>query len=210
MKEKTFLVLIIISLLAINGFALLRINKFKQKAMTERAMRYNDEKEKDELITYKVNFTANILNSNLQLDNIIIKDSLSKIIPLKEIFNSKQKQILVFRFSQLNCESCVNSSIQILRKWVDSIGVKNVLFLGNHRNNKVFRKTIPLYSIQGMKVYNGPAINIPAEELGYPYYFVLDSSLQISNVFVPDKATPSITNKYLEYIKKKFSLNLDM
>ena len=41
-------------------------------------------------------------------------------------------------------------------------------------------------------------------ELGYPYYFVLHDDLTISNVFVPDKATPAITIKYLELIKKQF------
>lgn len=205
MKERAFLILIIISLIAINGFSLFRFYRFKLQSNKDNAISFkNENRESDELYSYKLNFMTNILNSNLQLDNIMIKDSLNSIIPMKEAFYHKQKQLLVCRFSQTYCESCVNFSILILRTWVDSIGVKNVMFLGNYRNNRIFNRTIPLYGIQGMKVYNGSEINIPAEKLGYPYYFVLDSNLQISNVFVPNKGLPDLTSKYLKNIHKRF------
>ena len=205
MKEKRFLILISFSLFAINIFTLIRFYQLKQLKDAYEAVNYNQENnESDELHSYIVNFTTNILNSNLQLDSVMIKDSLNNIIPLKKAFKSGQKQILVCRFSKTNCESCVNFSIQSLRKWVESIGIENVMFLGNYRNNRLFNRTKPLYGIQDMMVYNTSAFQIPAEELDYPYFFILDSSLRISNVFVPDKATPNITNKYLKNVLKKF------
>ena len=201
MKEKTFYILIIVALLAINGFTLVRFYKIKQQS---NVLLNQESNKSDELNSYKINFAVNILNSNYHLDNVIIKDSLNNILSLKELFKDKQEQLLVCRFSQMHCESCVNSSIQILRNRIDSIGTNKVVFLGNHRNNKIFNRVIPLYKIQDMRVYNCPAINIPVEKLGYPYYFILDKNLQISNVFVPDKAKPNITNKYLENICKRF------
>ncbi len=208
MKEKTFLILVIFSLITINIFILIRFKNLKQQKVLETAKNSNQESiDNDELNLYKVNFTTNILNSNSQLESVTLKDSLNNLIQLKEVFESKQKQILVCRFSQMHCQSCVNSSIQILRSWVDSIGIKNVMFMGKHRNNRIFNRTIPLYGIQGLKIYNVSQMNNPAENLGYPYYFVLDSSLRISNVFVPNKGLVSITNKYLENIKMKFELD---
>ena len=160
--------------------------------------------ESDELQTLKLNLAMNILNSDLQMENIMIKDSLSNTVPVSDVFDESQKYLFVCRFSKLHCESCVNYSIQVLKNWVESIGVENVLFLGDYRNNKIFNKEKPLYGIQDMKTYNAPAFDIPAEELGYPYYFVLDRNLQIINLFIPDKATPNITNEYLKMIKTKF------
>jgi len=160
--------------------------------------------ENDELLTLRLNFTTNILNSNLQLENIFIKDSINILLPINEVFDEKQKYILVCRFSEHHCESCVNYSLKMMTSWIDSIGNGNVLFLGNHRNNRIFNRVIPLYGIKDLSTFNAPAFNIPIEEIGYPYYFLLDRNLQITNVFIPDKATPNITNEYLKNIKLKF------
>jgi hypothetical protein len=203
MKGKSFLILVIVSLLAINAFILIRFYRFRQLHV-EYITQYRNISEKDELHSYKVNFTTNILNSNLQLDSVMVKDSLNEIFPLEELFKGEKRQMLVCRFSTMHCESCVEFSIQMLRRQIKFIGIENVLFLGNYPNNRVFNKTKPLYGIHNLNVYNAAEFNIPAEELGYPYYFVLDSSLHISNVFVPDKATPNITDKYLESIRKTF------
>lgn len=138
MKEKRFLILVITSLLAINIFTLVRYEKLKQQKVIEKAISNNYESIiGEELTSYKVNFSTNILNSNLLLDSLTMKDSLNNIIPLKEAFDYNQKQILVCRFSQMHCQSCVNSSIQILRSCVDSIGIKNVMFLCDYRNNRI-------------------------------------------------------------------------
>jgi len=205
MEKDKLLIMIILSLFAINVFTLVCFFQFKHQKVVDDMIKCNQEdNERDELYAYKVNFTTNILNSNFKLDNVMIKDSINNIIPLKELFHSGRKQMLVCRFSKIHCESCVNFAIQNLRKWADSIGVKNVIFLGNYQNNKIFNRTKPLYGIHDMNVYNSSTFKIPAEELGYPYYFVLDSSLRISNVFVPDKAIPKITNRYLRNVQKKF------
>ncbi|GAB6013570.1 hypothetical protein [Viscerimonas tarda] len=205
MRGNTFLILIIILLLVINAFIFVRFYQYKKQAPTGDAISYDQESnEEDELHSYKVNFTTNILNSNFQLDSIMIKDPLNNIIPMKEAFGCEQKQMLVCRFSELYCESCVDFALQLFRHWTDSIGVENVLFLGAYRNNRIFNRTKPLYGIQNMNVYNVSELNIPVEERGYPYYFILNYDLTISNVFIPDKATPSITNNYLKMINKRY------
>jgi hypothetical protein len=42
------------------------------------------------------------------------------------------------------------------------------------------------------------------EELAYPYYFILHNNMTISDIFIPDKAAPTITNNYLEMIYKRY------
>ena len=47
-------------------------------------------------------------------------------------------------------------------------------------------------------------MSTPMEELSSPYYFIVDSTLIMSDIFVPDKSFPSLTNHYLNMIKRKY------
>jgi hypothetical protein len=199
--SKRFLMFIILSLLAINVYTIINFYRLKKQDVTVLNKNFS---ESDKIHAYKLNFEVGIQNSNIRLEEIIARDSLGAVFPLKDIISNGQGQILVCRFSELHCESCVNSAIRQFRQWTDSIGKNNMLFLGAYRNNKIFNRTKPLYAIHNLNVYNVSGLNIPVEELGYPYYFVLNNDLTISNVFVPDKATPTITNDYLKMIDKRY------
>lgn len=205
MNDKKYLVIIVV-LVAINIFTLINFLEVKQQNTLKDSSIDSNQANivQGELNAYKVNFSAGINNSNIQLPDMLVNDSLSNEVPLKMTLDIGHDQMLVCRFSQMHCESCVNSAIQNFKEWVKTSGVQNVMFLGGHLNNRIFKRTIPLYGIQGMKVYNASSLNIPAEELGYPYFFILDHNLQISNVFVPDKGQPALTKIYLEEIQERF------
>jgi hypothetical protein len=194
--SKKFLSFIIFSLLAINIHTIVHFYRLKKQNTTV--------SKNDELHSYKTNFQTNIQNSNHSLEGVTAKDSLNNVFLLNNIFKDNQKQVVICRFSESHCESCVNFSIQLFRRWVDSIGKDNILFLGTYRNNKIFNRTKTVYGIHNLNVYNISKLNIPVEELGYPYYFVLNSDLTILNVFVPDKSTLVITDNYLEMIYKRY------
>jgi hypothetical protein len=205
MKENKFITLIIITLFGITVFTLFRFNKLKQQNSINSTPNSTAESaQNNELNAYKVNFKTNLLNSDLSLNDVMMKDSINNIIPLKNVFNHGKKKILVYRFSQMHCQSCVNASIKFFRNWANSNGAENILFLGNFSNNRIFYRTIPEYNIQDMKVYNISSLKIPVEDIGYPYCFILDNNMQLSNVFVPDKGMPKITNEYLAMVQKKF------
>jgi hypothetical protein len=199
--DKKFLIAIIIALVGINIFTLINFQRYKKKNVTNASFLLH---EQDELNALRVNFSTEIKNNNFQLKDISVKDSLNNRIPLRDLFKNGQSKILVCRFSELHCESCVNYSVKTLLHWVDSIGKDNVLFLGAYRNNKVFNKQKSLYGIDTLDAVNTTTINLPVEELGFPYYFVLDSTLRVFNVCVPDKGAPRINTKYLELIQKRY------
>lgn len=205
MKQNTLLVLIILALIAINVFTLLKFNKLKQQKNNKNLVNnFQDNVKAEELNAFKASFKTNLKNSGLPLNEISIKDSLNNANPLKKVFDNTQKQMLVFRFSKRHCESCVVASMEVLQKWIGLIGDKNILILGNYKNNKIFQRTMKEYGIKYPNVYNSESFDIPAEELGYPYFFVLNRNLEISNVFVPDKGLSKITTEYLKGIHKRF------
>jgi hypothetical protein len=199
--DKKFLVTMIIALLAINVFMSVNFHKHKKQSKIYAGSLLQNP---DELHTLRVNFAAEIGNSDIRLKDITAKDSLNNMIPLQDFFRNGRSKILVCRFSDLHCETCIDYSIRMLLQWVDSIGKDKILFLGAYRNNKIFNRQKPLYGIDALETVNTIALHIPAEDLGYPYYFVLDSTLRISNVFIPDKGVPNVTNKYLELVKEKY------
>jgi DNA-binding sugar fermentation-stimulating protein len=90
--------------------------------------------------------------------------------------------------------------------WVDSTEKDNIIFLGTHRSNRVFRQIIANCGIQNLNVYNISSLEIPVEQIGFPYYFMLDSACRISNVFIPDKVVPLLCDSYLMNIKERYFL----
>ena len=129
MKKQSIYILIIISLVLINIFTWTQ-QYFLRKEQTIFALSnsINQTKNNDELQTFKQNLRLSIMNSNLKVEELVVKDSLNKEYSINEIFSNKEKETLIFRFSQMHCESCINASMQIARMWVDSIGVNNIAF----------------------------------------------------------------------------------
>ncbi|MDR0680580.1 MAG: hypothetical protein LBG15_01835, partial [Dysgonamonadaceae bacterium] len=120
------------------------------------------------------------------------------------LFGKNENRKLVCRFSELYCESCVNYAILKIKNRTDSLGKNNILFLGMYENNTSLKILKPQYNIQDMNVYNTGALSLPAEEMGFPYYFVLDSALRVTDVFVPNKIVPELTDRYLKMIRERY------
>ena len=200
MKKNLLYLLFLILLGVMIGFVINYYQFKKQTAVVITALREQlTTKRSIEKIT---EITLN--NIGFGLENLLVKDSTSTQIPLKTFFGKGQQYLLVSRFLETNCESCVNYSIQMLKNKLSVIKPENVLFLGGYRNNRLFNQLKPTYQIDSLNVANVTALPLPAEELGYPYYFVIDSTLTVLNVFVPDKGSPSIDERYLEAVHTKF------
>jgi hypothetical protein len=134
---------------------------------------------------------------------MVLTDSSNIKTEISSLFHAKEK-FLVCRFSELHCQECVIYATIKLLNQSKTMGDINILFWGAYEHIKSLNIAKKHFGIQDMPVYNISNLNIPAEELGYPYYFVLNSDLTISNVFIPDKATPSMTNNYLKMVYKRY------
>jgi hypothetical protein len=192
MKNKFFWGIIVL-LLTINAITITQFQSFKRKTMS---YIQTLSQQPDELVTLKTNFQVGIENNDLIIETMQPSSN--------SLFEHKQDKLLVCRFSEYNCESCVDYAIKSIQASVALIGKENILFLGSYKNNRIFNKHKPLYGIDSLNVRNIFDLNIPAEKLGYPYYFVIDSTFRLLNIFIPDKGTPQITKNYLELTQKRF------
>jgi len=203
MDKKWVVIIIILLLLAISARSPIGFHFFRHEHIV--ASRQNPES--DELRSLKFNFEVNIENTNVKLEDVFVKDTTDIPFLLSDVFKNGRDKMLVCRFSERHCESCVKLSILAIQNHLNTIGKDNVLFLGMHRNNRIFIQEKTHYNIQNMNVYNTAIFDIPVEKLNFPYYFILNSDMTITNVFVPDKATFSITDTYLKMITKQYFLN---
>lgn len=198
--KKNVLYLLILGLIGLNIGTWLHYYSYRKKAIL-----VIDALHKDCNNTRSIEkiMKVSIDNSNIQLKDVFVRDSSNTSIPLKNYFR-KNKYLLVNRFSESHCESCVSHSIRMINNKISSLKKENILFLGDYRNNKIFNRLKVSYGIDTLNIGNVKNIDIPAEKLGYPYYFVIDSALSVQHLFVPDKGSPAIDERYLYYIQEKF------
>ena len=157
----------------------------------------------NQLRSYHTNFNINLLSNGVSLENSILTDSTNHKVTINDLFHGEDN-LLICRFSELHCQECVTYSILKLIKMSENTGKNHIVFLGSYENNKSMNIMKKYLGLQDRPIYNVLNLDIPAEEIGLPYYFTVDKTFKISNLFVPDKLLPNLTNNYLEMINKRY------
>jgi len=151
--------------------------------------------------------TKNLSQFQLFSENTKIPDT-TKILNEKGEFNNLKNHItqskLILRYSELNCQSCVDAMITQIRvnKSIDS---NNMLFLAYYKQpaylyqfKRLNRINMPIFSLQN--------ILLP-DTLNVPYFFILHPNLTVSNVFIPEEGDNESVKKYLNFMIKKMNEN---
>lgn len=202
--KKKYLFYIVLILLILNG---LLIYKLKHKAPPSTI---SEDSLKEVETMYENKFIVEKENDNLKLDeNIQLINVKGDTLLAKDVFKNKQ---VVLRYSVLNCGDCIDAETAILASMKDRISGEIViityfekirgLIFDYKKLEKLGLKDIPIYLLVDNK------LGIPLEKQNLPYYFNIDSNLNMSNFFIPIKEKPRLSNSYLNfsfknYLKKK-------
>ncbi len=103
---------------------------------------------------------------------------------------------LIFRYSELHCNACVDSMVVKLREYAKEVGPEKVNIWASYRNNRdyfLFLRLNPVYIVL--------STTLSLDSLVEPFMFVLSPDLHISHIYIPHKEYPGPTYKYLEDIK---------
>jgi len=116
---------------------------------------------------------------------------------------------LIYRFSELHCDSCINHEFVNLRKQITSDGLelKDVIIIcyyQNHRNMNIFKRINKLQDFEVYNLMNDNVGDLEIEDIGVPYFFVIDSEFKISNTFIPLKEVNQRTDDYLKRVSNLF------
>lgn len=162
----------------------LSLLEIQKEAIEER--RFNEQKLNGMLI--------NILDS--------VYDVYGKVHVLKEIIGKRK---VVLRFSELNCQTCINEQVRLLVSYSDSIHANNVILLTTFQNIEYMKRFRKITKLK-MDIYNlSPSLNRELIDIGIPYFVILDNaSSRINNAFVTSGNDEEQTYMYLNHIKRAY------
>lgn len=164
------------------------------------------EKNKSEVLTYEHNFIKEKENDYLKLDsNLELINVEGRTVLAKDVLKTNS---LIFRFSELNCEECIDAEIDVLLGNQDKFK-KDVILIAYYQNQRdlfVFYKEFQKKGLTNIKMFLSPekGLDIPIDKINMPFYFCVNSNLIMNNFFIPQKEKPIFSQVYLDYTSKNF------
>lgn len=146
----------------------------------------------DSLYICTQNFMAQLKVTGKTFPDLWLKND--SIVQLSKL----PKSVLVFYFSESYCSKCVEKELRLLEEHCDDIKTEIIVLAAFHdyRTLEVFKQTVKLE----FPVYFIVRDNFDWElnMYGKPYYFVLDSNMKVSNIFLSDELYPDLSIRYLD------------
>lgn len=133
--------------------------------------------------------------------NIFFLDEEEKKIPLSQIDLRTPK--LVFKYSSLNCNTCVDEQIRLFKEISKKIGSENTLIITDYNTPRELTQFLRMNQIDN-QILNLRSAKLTEIDNSLPYFFVLDTTYCLKELFVPLRDFPNSTLIYLNQIMKKY------
>lgn len=132
-------------------------------------------------------------------DSITVRDTADVKYSIKQLLNRKYK--LIFRYSLLDCEVCVDTVMKKMDLYSKRHGLKDILVLTDAFNQRDFYIRATYYKYP-FPLYNLNRVNLgmSIEDKDFPYLFVLTPELRVIKVFIPAKELAAQIDDYLSYV----------
>lgn len=145
-----------------------------------------------EIRNYELRTNGKVMNPLFEVfDTNGDKRTLSKIIDGNKF---------VLRYSELNCNTCVNKQIELLNLYVDSIGADHIILLTNYDSNFYMKQFKRISKIK-YPIFNiGANLNECIPDIERPYFFIIYSNFRINSVYVPQIDESNVTKIYFHRI----------
>ncbi len=148
---------------------------------------------------FSYDYIKSLQYNGIMLDSsTTLLDRNDTIYTLSDFMNEERK--LVFRYSFIHCNACVDTLMKLVNKFSDEVGDDKVVILAQYANIRDYKNFVRINNIKH-SIYQLQDSLCKADELSIPYLFVLEDNMTISNFFLPRKEYPKITEQYLESIK---------
>ena len=199
MKKAYWSFFVILILCVIIAMLLFKIRHEKNNVVKSRP-KLEDFAENTDLLLRQVRYNRRYDNLDLLFS---LTDSTGRSIDFKDLCKDSPK--FFFRFTEQNCNTCVDAEIKKLNRLTALIGKDNIIFLVSYSSNHAIQLLKRNYGFAG-RIYNideTKTAGWDVEKLNVPYFFLGDSS-GISDFFIPEKDLPLISDIYYENIEKYF------
>lgn len=201
-NKLTFAIItiIVLILLSINVYNQLIISKYKTKTKENRPeaelqLMYDQMKNKVFADQY---FYLTPINA----DKAIYNPEKLKNESIREI--AADKPLFVFRFSNNDCDVCIDKLIEQLKKMGAAIGFEKIIFISDF----IYPRQIGIFMREhdiNFKVYSFAKFEFGTElDKQTPYFFILDTDFLMKNLFVAFHSYEVLNEEFFNLITKKY------
>ena len=198
----TYYSIVIGILLLCNGVILYRFNK-KEEEHTKEITKLKKESKEYKYEILKESSLHQIKSEAIKLKPVILLEpATGNNIKLSDLISGPK---LILRYSELNCDVCVNQEVKNLKNLEKEIGRENIIIIASYNDPKHLNLFRRINQVEA-EIYNigEGKLNIPLETANAPFLFVLDPSLITKTVFMPSKEIPEMSETYYKLIISKF------
>jgi hypothetical protein len=196
-------------------FSLFLITVFISLVIINLLLIYQKRINSDFVLKFETRYKDLSLDNSILID-IILKDlehrSINSFLLDPKLNQNKSdfnKSILVWRYFENSCNTCVEEEFLNIKKYSMSIGIDNILIMTSSNDLRELKASIHASKMGDFKLINIPdsVINYSLNEMGYenkPFYFILEPSGYAVMIFKPDIRVPQLTEKYFEMVINKY------
>lgn len=132
-------------------------------------------------------FAIGLANVGRQLeDTAELRDAYANKLNFRDLADRKNTNILFCRISERYCHECCQLAVAKLLQSESNFDMSRVVFLNDCLPRELSLQ-IEDFNLSDFEVYNCRSLNMPAENLMAPYYFVTDNALKVRSIYVPSK-----------------------
>ena len=122
-------------------------------------------------------------------------------ITLSNLVGKKPK--LFFKYSELNCNVCVDAQLAFLKTFIKNYGEENLIMISSYKFHKTVYQFKILNNIRS-EIYNINFLDPSIDNLNVPYYFILDDTYIPKMMFIPEKTFTEDTEAYFKKIQNMY------
>lgn len=130
-------------------------------------------------------------------DDLLLTDEQGQSVPFNQVLEGNTK--LVFRFSELSCNTCVDREVGNLKKVAAQVGANRIVVLASYRNLRdlvVFKRINQLE----FPVYNVATEAFPADAAGGTFAFLASPVYRGFAPFIPSKDIDNLSWTYYNFV----------
>lgn len=152
-------------------------------------------------LEYQLMGTRDHLKEKIETARLTISFENTRL-PIPEDDLKKITPGVIIRLHNDICMACYSGSVKYFFDKLHKIGIPYSV-LGSYPNSSKFRKQLKDMEARTEEMINIPTIeNYPPDKIMTPYAFVLSQEGEIKNLFFLDKTDSTLSNEYLNLIKR--------
>lgn len=195
-RKNTILYLVIATFAICNLVQLFSIKKFKVEKDNAVATLYPYAQKHSFL---QSNIEANIEYAAKKIEDVGICDRAKRENTLNNLFNGNNRPLFILRITDRYCTSCVRYFVNLFANKRLHNDIKFMYLTGFQNQSRISYEAKEL-GIDSLELYNVPFLDVPIDNVGYPYLMVLNKNLVIEYCYFPTKGYEDIDIENLNMI----------